>query len=502
MAGKWTSFNVPNTSTGTFFADIMILLTDGSALIHNGYVAALGNANQWLRLTPDDHGNYDTGTWSSQIEMKYARQWFGSGVLSDGRVFVIGGEHSNDPASPDDSWTGELFDPQANSGVGAWTMISKPSPGFDFVRGDCNGSVLADGRVLIGGASTPGPPSSWSKRTAIWDPKNDTWVEAGLKFGALSSTDKKDPFEEETFSLLPDGSVLAPAVRDTPKAQRYVPSLDEWVDCTPSPAKLAIKTLKGVGVFETGPVILLASGKSFAIGGTGKTAIFTPGLHPADPGSWTPGPHFPNDTSATPNWPTLTALDAPACLLPSGKVVLLAGTTTPDAGDYFSLNPVVLEYDPQSAPSILPSRPSRHFPSATIRGSRPSCFCQQDSSFAAHRVTPFSFTHRILPADCPTIPGDRGTSQFLMDWSPATASVFSALKSTVCPRHCAMEMTRAWPLTTQSSASPNRAQAESSICEAITFQPWESLLDPKCLTTSIRARLISHPICLTGNGNW
>jgi hypothetical protein len=91
MAGKWTSFNAPNTSTGTFFGDIMILLTDGSVLVHNGYVNALVNAKQWLRLTPDQNGEYETGTWSSEINMKFARQWFASGVLNDGRVFVIGG---------------------------------------------------------------------------------------------------------------------------------------------------------------------------------------------------------------------------------------------------------------------------------------------------------------------------------------------------------------------------------------------------------------------------
>jgi len=150
------------------------------------------------------------------------------------------------------------------------------------------------------------------------------------------------------------GSVLAPAVRDTPKAQRYVPSLDEWVNCVPSPVKLAITTLNGVGVYETGPTIVLPNGNAFVIGGPGRTAIFTPGPNPTSSGSWTKGPVFPNDTSASPNWPLLTALDAPACLLPSGKVVLMAGTAVPDSGDYFSLDPVLLEYDPATSAAILP----------------------------------------------------------------------------------------------------------------------------------------------------
>lgn len=346
MTGTWTTFPVPDSSTGPFTADVMLLLTDGSVLVHNGYTTALGNANQWLRLTPEHSGRYETGSWSPQLDMKFARQWFASGVLRDGRVFCIGGEHST---AGSDTPTGEIFDPQTNQ----WSDISKPSS-FDFVRGDCNGSVLADGRVLIGGATPSGPPPSWSKRTAIWDPHTDAWVEAGRKFGTLANTDKTDPFEEETFVLLRDGSVLVPAVRDTPKAQRYVPLLDEWLHVHDAPVPLAIDTLSGVGVFETGPAILLPNGKVFVIGGTGQTAIFAPGPHLNSPGSWTTGPVFPNDTSSAPNWPTLTALDAPACLLPSGKVVCLAGTTEPVPGDYFSFNPLFLEFDPNSPATTLP----------------------------------------------------------------------------------------------------------------------------------------------------
>ena len=351
MAGSWTTFSVPNTSSGPFSADIMLLLTDGSVLVHNGYTSSLANANQWLRLTPDQHGKYETGTWSGQLNMQYARQWFASGVLRDGRAFVIGGERTNDPAVTGDSWTGETFDPQTNT----WTPVSKPAA-FDWLRGDCNGSVLADGRVLLGAASPSGAPSTWTHRTAIWDPHPDTWVEAGLEFGAVATTTKKDPFEEETFNLLPDGSVLAPAVRDTPQAQRYLPWLDRWVDCAPSPVKLAIGSISGTLEDETGPTILLPDGRSFAIGGSGLTALYTlpPASSPAGPGSWTKGPSFPPDTSASPNWPTLTALDAPACLLPHGRVVCMGGTTVLDGSEYYPKNPVLLEFDPGSAATTLP----------------------------------------------------------------------------------------------------------------------------------------------------
>jgi len=58
VTGTWTTFAVPDSSTGTFTADIMLLLTDGSVLVHNGFTSALANASQWLRLTPDNAGKY------------------------------------------------------------------------------------------------------------------------------------------------------------------------------------------------------------------------------------------------------------------------------------------------------------------------------------------------------------------------------------------------------------------------------------------------------------
>jgi hypothetical protein len=121
--------------------------------------------------------------------------------------------------------------------------------------------------------------------------------------------------------------------------------------------QLALTSLKNVKVEdETGPIVLLPSGAAFAIGGTGLTALYTPppGFDPTGQGSWAQGPTFPDDTSASPNWPTLTALDAPACLLPSGKVVCTGGTTVLEDGEYFSKTPVLLEYDPASPATKLP----------------------------------------------------------------------------------------------------------------------------------------------------
>ena len=58
MAGTWAP--MINQPPGGFNAESMILLTDGSILVHDAYAA------DWRRLTPDAQGNYTTGTWSAQ----------------------------------------------------------------------------------------------------------------------------------------------------------------------------------------------------------------------------------------------------------------------------------------------------------------------------------------------------------------------------------------------------------------------------------------------------
>jgi hypothetical protein len=365
---RWTHFNGPGAGTPRpLLADIMILLTDGSVLVHMAgpYTSpptAWGftwGAREWRRLTPDlsKPDPYAQGAWSQALEMQNARQWFSSGVLLDGRVFAIGGEDFVDRQHPQthqsDSPLGEIFDPQTNH----WSPIDKPKE-FDFICGDSASCVLPDGRVLFGGPNMT-PPN----RTAIWSPLNPSlnsngqgWMEAGLESGASS---KSNPCAEETWVLLQDGSVLANTVFNAPNAERYIPQLDRWVPATPTPQSLALSTLYGTHVNEIGPTIVLPSGNAFAIGATGRTAIFKPGPNPTDPGDWTPGPNFPPNTLPPPNtsppvpppyYPRLTACDAPACLLPNGKVICMGGTPEPGPN---SINPVFLEFDPQSAATTL-----------------------------------------------------------------------------------------------------------------------------------------------------
>ena len=350
MAG-WQYFDAPHDYVK---ADTMLLLTDGSVLVHDGNdrTGQGKGGPDWYRLTPDEAGHYHTGRWSGPLTMATGRLDFASGVLADGRVYVVGGEYAT--GFEDDTCAlGEIFDPRAGP-HGIWSPMDKPSPDYDFVAGDCSSMVLADGRVLFAG----NPSTS---RTAIWDPVADPhWVEAGL--ASTGAQTKVGVNNEETWTLLRNGNVLTVQITgatDARNAEQYVPSIDRWVSAGHTTHDLVVGAIEGFDSDEIGPAILLPSGKVIAIGGTGRTEIYTPNPDPEQPGTWTAGPHMPADVD-NPYSPAgfLTALDAPAVLLPGGKVICVGGATRAEtdknAGvSYWSGPTEFLVYDPTSRAGTL-----------------------------------------------------------------------------------------------------------------------------------------------------
>ena len=369
MANKWTSLGSLPSLTPAFKPDTMVLLSDGTVMVHNTMQSDSTGATtagwEWFRLTPDDNGAYDSGTWSGPFNMTTARQFFASAVLRDGRLFVLGGEYSS---AGGDASLGEIFDPQTNT----WSAMTTPAA-FNWIKGDATSVVLADGRIIFGALS--------SSRTAIWDPIADDWREAGLGFGASVVPSKVGTTDEESWILLPDGTVLTVEINATPLAEKYDPATDLWVAADQTPATLtqplALMNLPDttvppprptINISEIGPALVLPNGNVFFVGATGHTALYTPPASPTQPGSWANGPDLPADTTSanfnSPNGSLQTAIDAPAVLLPGGKVLLVAGNTVREvdsAGNVsFWSNPSnVYVYDPaaNTTPTLLSPQP-------------------------------------------------------------------------------------------------------------------------------------------------
>jgi hypothetical protein len=226
---------------------------------------------------------------------------------------------------------------------------------------DASASVLADGRMIFGAV--------FSNQTAVWDTANSSWTATGTAFGTQANS-KFGNCNEETWPLLPDGSVLtvntkAPAagggLNNAPtSAERYVPPTDLWQQTPALPDVLALTSLTDNSTnsptpavaYGIGPAILLPSGKLIAFGATGHTAIYDPVAN-----NGTTGRDFPADPGDPSNnnfvlSPTgvLTLSDAPACLQPNGRVLVVAETLylRIQGGQnlLFSKNSQYFEYDP------------------------------------------------------------------------------------------------------------------------------------------------------------
>jgi hypothetical protein len=303
MAGTWRNV----TNQPSFTVDTMLLLTDGSVMCHEY------STPNWHRLVPNAASDYGNGSWQPVAPMPAnapatqngpanAPLYFASALLKDGRVFVAGGEYNGDQSV--DLLAAELYDPVADT----WTSLPTPD-GWTNI-GDAPSCVLPDGKVILGNIN--------NTSTAIFDPATDTWA---------AGPNKHDPSSEETWTLLPGNAVLAAEVMGHPNAEKYLVASNEWVNAASTPpGHDLVLSVPGVSI-EIGPAILLPDRRVFAIGATGHTAVYVP--HPFwvnEPGTWWAGPDFPEDGTGN----LLRAFDAPACLLPNGRVLCVAGGVQPD----------------------------------------------------------------------------------------------------------------------------------------------------------------------------
>jgi len=284
MTGTWVAL----TNQPSFNANHMMLLTDGTVLVQE-----LATAH-WWRLSPDASGSYVNGSWSALAAGPNSPTYYASAIMRDGRVFTAGGEYNG--GAQVDLEAAQIYDPVANT----WTVIG--TPGWGWI-GDAPACTLADGRIIMGSIN--------DTRTAIYDPTTNSWT---------AGPNKHDSSSEETWTLLPDGTVLSAEVTASPAAEKYDPATNTWVSAGTLPAGHALE-LQTAASIEIGPAILMPNGQAFCMGASGHNAIYTPPASPGLPGSWAAAPDFPADSSGNPQ----RAFDAPAVLLPNGNVLCIAG---------------------------------------------------------------------------------------------------------------------------------------------------------------------------------
>jgi hypothetical protein len=285
---------------------MMIQLSDGTVMAANNPNDAFnGVGNKWYRLLPNIYGSYLYGSWGPRSPMNYHRLFFSSEVLTDGRLFVAGGEYGDGATA-----SAEIYDPYAD----AWTIVNPPlslmdsdvnSPTTGRAQGilDAESKVLPNGNVLM----APVSPST-NNGTLIYNPSANSWSAgpASLQWQA-----------EVSWVKLPDGSILTidPLSPTTglygTNSERYIPSLGKWVPDSNLPVNLWAN-LSPAAVGEIGPAFLLPDGRAFFLGGSGHTAYYTPTGNTSS-GSWAQGPDIPAG---------LVAADAPGCMMVNGKILV------------------------------------------------------------------------------------------------------------------------------------------------------------------------------------
>ncbi len=296
MLAGWTALT---NLAPSFSGGLMLLLSDGSVMVKSSSGGGDGYGNAWNKLTPDSHGSYANGTWSTLASMHDTRLYFSSQVLTDGRVYVAGGEYGSGGA------TAEVYDPLSNT----WTY----APNQGQTISDANSEILPDGRVL------EALVSGTLRSTDIYNPATNTWT-AGPNANGIHN--------ESAWVKLPDNSILF-VDRLSTASERYIPSLNQFV--TDATVPVALYDAFGD---ETGPGFLLPDGRAFYIGSTGNTAYYTPSGN-SSPGTWAAGPTVPGGQGMP---------DAAGAMLPNGKI-LLAVSPTPTSGNHFPSPTAFYEFD-------------------------------------------------------------------------------------------------------------------------------------------------------------
>lgn len=231
-----------------------MLLTDGTVMVQDA------NNNDWYKLTPDNKGNYITGTWSQLASTTWGPLYYASQVLVDGRVFVMGGEYN----FGDSVWTnqGAIYDPVKNT----WTPLAAPS-GWDQI-GDMGSVTLPNGKVLV--------QDPFSNQGALFDPATNT-------FTSPYGIGKGEANDEEGLTLLPNGNVYTVDVITANGAEIFNTSTGAWSKLPNTPYDVVDRTDE-----EIGAAIVQPNGTVMQFGGNGKNIIYNPSLN-----TWSPPPVFP-----------------------------------------------------------------------------------------------------------------------------------------------------------------------------------------------------------------
>lgn len=287
-------------------------MTDGS-ILSNG-----ADLHQWVKLVPDQSGDYSKGTWTQLATSPYGVGAAQEQILPDGRFYQAGGEYVYQwpsGSSSNDHNGVQLYDPVANT----WTLGQSGLYGNLWDTGTAH---LRDGRILAS--------DQRQAKTQIFSGSTNGWT-AGPNRPASAAEDGWIP--------LSDGSVVSVSAGGV---YRYDPAANAWYTGAQPPSSYAS------GNVDTSMITLMYDGRILAMGHN-TSVIYTPGAKPSDPGSWAQGPGQPQGTFVDDVYTTPE---------PNGKVIydsVRCSWITNECGS--SSGSLINEFDPATNTSATITQP-------------------------------------------------------------------------------------------------------------------------------------------------
>jgi len=307
-AGNWVTVASPPPNNHGI--GMMLLLSDGTVMCSAS--DDTNNLGLWFRLTPDQYGSYVNGSWTSLAHAGYSRLYYTSDMLSNGTVFVAGGEYGSG------KFIIQTYDPVAN----AWSQLHPPTNLYNTNLGDyfadTISAVVPNGSVLMSPAlNNPG----LGNEALLYNPGANVWTNTSMLAQGVTSQG------EDTWTKLPDGSILTVdgTLTGNPPhtSERYIPALNQWIADAKLPVSLwnIVQPPKGGGSCEIGPGLLLPNGQAFYAGGNGWYGLYTPSGS-TNAGSW----------AAYMITNGLESADMPGSIMANGKVLLILANNCTDVG--------------------------------------------------------------------------------------------------------------------------------------------------------------------------
>jgi hypothetical protein len=307
-SGTWTDVSGdPFTGEGGWGP---LQLTDGTVIIKHAFT---GSTATWYKLTPDNKGNYTTGTWTQIASMPsgYQPDFYASQVLPNGNVLIEGGEYNGGSGD----WTnkGAIYDPVTN----AWASVTPPS-GWASI-GDSESVILPDGTYMLADCCFFGTGkqalATVSGTTVTWATPTTTWT--------CNKNNSDYPcMDEEGLTSLPNGNIFLVDVWDYTSTSDeywiYDTSTGAWSEPGSTPDRLS-----DTNYFELGSAPLTplygSQGTIIQLTANTTTSNAPSDVYDVASGTWTTGPVM------TVSGTTYVAADAPSATLPDGNILVEAG---------------------------------------------------------------------------------------------------------------------------------------------------------------------------------